>query len=852
MLSIPTPFTGTSLDLALPGVGWVTPLRWALLILVPLVLVILLTRLYRNELRLVARRTALALLCLRLALVGIVLFLLLLDPTVSLVTKESVPGRVLVAVDVSESMRVPDPHRPLREKLALAKVLKLCPDLASTKQLDRWIQAATQGTAATFDTADEREAIAAVLRRLDAITRLTVAERILTPVGADVLARLRDKHAVRLVKFDQTLADLPGEANLLSNVLNAARSPTASANPTDLSLPLRRASEAGDPAQLLGVILLTDGRHNWGDSPLALATELGRHQVPIFPLLVAPEQLPPDVSLVTAQAQSSTVFQGVTVPIEVEVRATDWPAGNIRARLILPPNDIGVRPKSIEEVVKHDGGNATYRLVLRAKLDALGPQMLTIDVEGEGRVDHYPENNRRTVRVNVVKDRARLLLVDGEARWEFHYLHTCLGRDPTMDIRSVVFRQPRVTSAGDEELRKVGIPALRMPTEKEALYNYDCVILGDVEPEQFPLAERERLERYVAEEGGTLVLLAGKRALPMAYSALDGDPIAKLLPIRNPKPTVSNTSGFAVTPTAEGRKCWFLQMGETAIESASIWGGFPPHYWAVTGEAKDAAEVLASTPAGPTIVRQNYGFGRVLYVGIDSTWRWRYKIGDKHHHRFWGQVARWAASDRLLPTSNPAGTIKFGTRETAYQTGQDVEVIVRGTDAVKPLTKTTPYRTRLIQLPDRPDASEKTISVTPLTIPAARNRDLSGTLRDLPPGRYAIELDIPDWNAELQGPPGPDGRALPLRSAFTVLPPEYEELRDLSSNRPLLESIAEASGGKVYTPEDVSELIDRLRQETATVEHRVDRPLRRSWWWLGALVLLLSCDWCLRKWSGLP
>ena len=51
----------------------------------------------------------------------------------------------------------------------------------------------------------------------------------------------------------------------------------------------------------------------------------------------------------------------------------------------------------------------------------------------------FPGNNKRTARVNVVKDRARVMLIDGDARWEFHYLHTALGRDENMDVR----RRPR-------------------------------------------------------------------------------------------------------------------------------------------------------------------------------------------------------------------------------------------------------------------------------------------------------------------------------------------------------------------------------------------------------------------------
>ena len=50
--------------------------------------------------------------------------------------------------------------------------------------------------------------------------------------------------------------------------------------------------------------------------------------------------------------------------------------------------------------------------------------------------------------------------------------------------------------------------------------------------------------------------------------------------------------------------------------------------------------------------------GKVLFVGLDSTWRWRYKAGDTYHHRFWGQlVTDWAhvPMPKLAPAPhNPA------------------------------------------------------------------------------------------------------------------------------------------------------------------------------------------------------
>src|SRR5262249_12955584 len=146
------------------------------------------------------------------------------------------------------------------------------------------------------------------------------------------------------------------------------------------------------------------------------------------------------------------------------------------------------------------------------------------------------------------------------------------------------------------------------------------------------------------------------------------DPLLKLLPIEEPK-VVDPEAGFPVTLTPEGKLTPFMHMEADAVESEQRWASFPKHYWAIVGKAKPAATTLAyyrdpgKVPQQPMagkdketeeqklsreqsmIVRQPYGRGQVLFVGLDSTWRWRYRIGDTYHHRFWGQVIRWASSD---------------------------------------------------------------------------------------------------------------------------------------------------------------------------------------------------------------
>src|SRR5262245_54296626 len=214
------------------------------------------------------------------------------------------------------------------------------------------------------------------------------------------------------------------------------------------------------------------------------------------------------------------------------------------------------------------------------------------------------------------------------------------------------------------------------------------------------MADRLRLERYVSERGGTLVFLAGKRSMPQAFGTTaaerETDPLWRLLPItevHEAKPP----DGFPITLTQEGRLSAFLQMESTLEQSDRRWAELPPHFWGLVGKAKPGAVplayyrgVAASTDPkrqaererdSALVVRQNYGFGRVLYVGLDSTWRWRFKTGDTYHHKFWGQVIRWAASDKPLITGNEY--VRFGTREPIYRAGQEIELIIRLSDAAR-------------------------------------------------------------------------------------------------------------------------------------------------------------------------
>jgi hypothetical protein len=794
MYHIPLPLTDAVLLLTPPWseqAGIAQAGFFVLLALVPAALALL----YRSELRLIERSIAWVLLSVRLAVLLAVLFVLCGQPIVAWTATEELPGRILVAVDRSQSMDVADPGRG------------------------------------------------------DGLTRTQLGEKLLSPDGLGLLKAIGRKHRADLLGF--AMEAWEGKADQVNEFYRRGLEAGAPANSplagTDLGLPLRYALKhsGAAPDKILGIVLLTDGRHNWGPSPVATADELCRQQMPIYPIPLGARAPPPDVALVSVKAPPA-VFKDADVQIEARFRVTGLPRQDLNVELQRP-----CRPPLVERIA-HDGIDRFHTVRFVMRLNQVGTQAMTLaarPVAGEIHTD----NNSRPVVINVADDKARVLLIDGEARWEYQYLANALARDPTVRLDRVVFAQPRLGYFSDEELKTTNYPSQTLLSGTDALARYDCIILGDVIPEQFPMADRIRVERFVADRGGTLVILAGKRAMPLAFAqpeAAPADPLLKLLPIMEPR-AVHPVRGFAVTLTYDGRLAPFLQMDAAPDKSLDQWSALPPHYWGIVGRAKPGASALAyfrNDQAGEDkafaeneqalIARHHYGFGRVLFVGLDSTWRWRYKVGDTHHHRFWGQVIRWAATDKPLVAGNHH--VRFGTPEPTYQQGQEIELVVRLADEVAPLAPAALAGARVLH--QAADGKLEAVALVPLTRRDGQCRLLEGRIRDVPAGQYTVELVIPEI-AE---------RTANLRAGFTVTPTDNGELSDLSANWPLLEELAAKSGGKLFPPERAAELAELLDGRSVTRSYQTESRLWEWWPTLAVVLLLLGVEWITRKWAGLP
>ncbi len=863
-------------------------LRFGLIAVVCVVPVALVLWLYRWELRLVTRLTALLLLGLRLVVVVLLLALVCLQPVYAHDRTLGLPGRVLVAVDRSDSTEIADPQRSPAEKLRLARALKLAGDLVGDDELDGWIEAYEHNRRPQWLVAEEdkgdrtkrrerqtrrRRAHDEVCARVDALTRAQVARRVLGPEGVGLLQTLADKHAVELIGFHQEAWDLRPDqlAELFGPPPAGAAGVNASAY-TDVRRPLLRALEIAGPGQgkVLGVVLLTDGQHNYDESPVKKAAEMGDRGLPIYPVALGARRPPPDAAVISVKAPPS-VFRDVDVNVEVRFKVSGMAAQDFVIKLTGGAD----RQELGRHVYRHDGRDQERTETFQIRLDKVGVRTLVASVEPADPTERETrtDNNSRSVAVNVTDDKAKVLLVDGEARWEYHYLATALQRDRRMQLQTVVFNQPRLSEHDPEEQRRLGLPRLALPAGPDALAEFDCIILGDVAPEQLPPADRVRLEKYVADRGGTLVVLAGKRSMPLAYPDAAGgatDPLRKLLPVEAAR-AVSIPDGFQISLTEEGRETAFMRLGAEAGSSDEVWGRLPKHYWAVVGRAKPGALPLAfladrlpdAPPGAATerereqglIVRHNYGLGRVLFVGIDSTWRWRFRTGDLYHHTFWGDAIHWAAADKALGAGNDY--VRFGTTKPIYRKGERPEVAVRLGEELGPLKADLLAGARVLR--QKGPGEEEAVALVPLNRRPAQPRLLEGQAPALPPGEYALELVIPELEEKLKAlpPPAPGAPAQPkpggpLRAAFMVLPPDSTETINLETNWTLMEELAAKSGGKVFTPEEAGQLADLLARQTVPyVEHHEQRLWQ---WWvvLVVVVSLLTLEWVGRKLAGLP
>ncbi len=687
------------------------------------------------------------------------------------------------------------------------------------------------------------------------------------PAKVGLLETLDREYGVMLY----TIGAFPTEWRVADMVAPAAAArigapPVKQRQGTDLAAALEKVAADLLPEHTAGIVLLTDGRHNAAESVEPTARKLGVQRVPIFPVVFGGNRVPPTDAAVAAVDAPESVSTNDRVSFNLELKLDGLSGTNVTVTLFdgldavasntVRPNAAAFRQPLLLSDVPRTNGLHAYRVAIQA---------FPSEVDVSNNVCHVP--------VLVSGDPVKVLLIDGYPRWEFRYLKNLfMERDRNVRLQYLLFHPDRVggiTNPTPRPASVAGDPAgaeATLPPENEAEWmKFDVIILGDVDPQELGRENLDILRRYVVDRGGSLIVIAGSRHMPHAYAR---SPLAEILPVvfkSSSRPLLTAPEpDFRLTLTAQGRNTVFMKLDDDAARNLEAWNDMPDLHWRhgfLT--AKEGASVLAyaSIPQAPGVERMaqvpdaesllkqqqferdnallvthHAGFGSVLMFGFDHTWRLRYRKGDLYHHKFWGQILRWATADRIAAGSS---SIRIGTTRPRYPSGSPVRILARlATPQFMPIVNAAPHATIR--------AGDRQVLRRQLIYRPESPGIYAAEVGSLPEGRYRVELDNADlgeWGASL---------AQPVSAEFSVTAAMDAECVELAADRGLLTRMAALTAGRVLEPIELESLVKRLGPAVVSHVERRQMDLWDSWPWFILILALLTAEWVLRKRVRLP
>ena len=647
---------------------------------------------------------------------------------------------------------------------------------------------------------------------------------------------------------------------------------------TDFTRALEHVMDTVPSEELAGVLLMTDGRHTGESGVAAITRRLGQAGVPVSSVVIGGTQPLFDVAVAEARVPE-TVFLGDRVRMTVTVQATAAKGRETKLRLTCNGERVAEETVSIDA----DDWTREFRLTDDPKEQGLRHYRVEIEpLDGEATA----ENNAWNTDVFVTDDRTNVLLVDNRPRWEYRYLRNLFyGRDKSVHLQFMLVDPDQIADVIPPSLpdasatRAFGdAEAGRLPASREEWRMFDVIILGDVGEDLLTPEVIGNIRYCVEERGALLVVIAGPEQMPYGIQSAA---FRELLPVAY-TPNASNwrkagESAFQIRLTPAGRPHDAMRMSASASENEQIWAEMPELRWRLPlDDVKPGADVLAyAVPLGggedhvqaayravaeamddpeeatrrladvrraqaqnALVVAKNQGQGKVMMLMTDRTWRFRYRVGDTLHHRFWGQVMRWGTGEKLRSGN---ALVRLGTDLLNYMPTEPVQVMAR---------LSAPDFAPLLNAHAEAVLSRdgKELGRVQLRYRKDSNGIYEGTLDPLAEtGAYTLTLHSPEARKQL-GADYPENLETQFSVVTTRRPAEFISL---TADHRVPMQMAQISGGLAVSPADTAALWESFGEGNRTVSERLERNLWASWWLFLIIVACLTTEWLIRKKGGL-
>ncbi|MBI1347414.1 hypothetical protein GC163_14140 [bacterium] len=651
-----------------------------------------------------------------------------------------------------------------------------------------------------------------------------------TTRDSQFLRELTDSHPVRFYQFSQTATSLPLErtdesADIVAFVEQLRQlSPTGRATRPAESVRQVLSDLRGSPPA--AIIVLTDGiaSESEADRLSTIADLLRRRGTELYAVPVGSSEPSRDVQLFDV-AMDDMAFVGDPVVISGKIRTRGLDAKTAQVRV-----SVEGQPEQLVQqqvTLKAGDGGTTFEVTFTADQPADWELVIEVpSVTGETDLN----NNRERRHISIREERLNVLLIESAPRYEFRYLKQWLERDKSVTVRTLL------TDADPEYAQEDRTALPYFPVVKEELWQYDVIILGDVSPAELGSTAAEWIETFVREKGGGLVFIAGPQSNP---ATLARTPLELLLPFVVSAADASafeepNAEEYRARLTLDGQKgVPMFRLAESELASLETWNNLPGFFGLLPiTRVKPGTRVLAEHPYRPAevgklpvILLQQYGAGKVLYHATDELWRWRFRTGDTHFGRYWGQAVRYLSRGRLLGKDRSAELVV--DRQT-YLQGEPVLLRVRFLD-----DRLAPSDDDGVQVVlERRGEGRREITLHRLPhLPMVFETQVTG----LAEGFYHAWMSRPSFEV---APPVADFRVESLD----------REMQRRAVDRLDLQAAVKTAGGAVVELEDLAELPSRIPiGRPIPFEQGRRLPLWSRWEPLLLMMGLLVTEWVLRR-----
>ncbi|MDG2184767.1 MAG: hypothetical protein P8K79_03750, partial [Mariniblastus sp.] len=592
-------------------VFWARPLPSGVLVAIVVAIVALSVYLYRKPwgLPLWLR----ALLAISRVLILALVVATLLEPTAVVEESHTRVRSLPVLLDVSESMSMKDQRKRSEDLVEAAVALGMIP-LGDNTEADRAVMQLDAG---------QRQAI-------DSSSRFDLAEAVVTQSARPIFESLGESLEVSYHAFSQSPRLISDSDVVTTDDLTGLE---AKGRGTSIAASLEAVANSGGipPA---GIVLLSDGIDNaTSQRSEAVLQDLGARGIAVY---TVPFGLPdPDDVTIRNIVMQEVAFSGDRVPVRVHIQSKGYEKRTARLSVLLNDRRVSSR------IVRFDGGLQFEEVDFRVDVYEKGAARIDVIIEPfDDEVSIV--NNRISQSIRVVNEKVNVLYIEGNARWEFRYLRAILKRDPRINATFIA------SNAGPEVARNSPEHIERFPDNRDDAFQYDLVILGDVDASFFTDEELGLLEELIRDRGASLLMLCGPMHSPGSYV---GTPVQTMLPVRFDAESAWEKVAEAVYPvlTHEGRSSLVMTLENEVELNDRIWRRMAPmDQLPPLLSAKPGATVLAvlsdSTARDqgyPLVAWQRYGTGKCMSIASDRLWRLRYKTGDKYHWRVWSQCIQF-------------------------------------------------------------------------------------------------------------------------------------------------------------------------------------------------------------------